>query len=495
MAVFIRRRVFNDELKMTDSRKLLEDYVENDSETAFRELVSRYINLVYSAAVRLVDGDIHLAEEVVQTVFIDLGRQARALSKDVMLGGWLHRHTCFVAARTMRSNRRRQFRERQAVEMNAQQDHSAENLAQVAPILDEAINRLGAQDRAAILLRFFEQRDLRSVGEALGSSENAAQKRVTRALERLRTLLMRRGVTLSAAGLATALTSEAVTAAPAGLAASISGAALAGAAASGGTTLTLLKLMTMTKLKAGIISAVVVAGVATPLVMQQQAQVKLSMENQSLRQQAGQLAKLQAENGHLSNLLAQAKSSLLSKEQLSELMRLRGEVGMLRRKTNALGKLRSARGDSSPTLTPPPEASEEFTVPKESWAFVGYATPESALQTVAWAMSKGDVKTFLTGLSPETQKSYAQRFEGKTEDEIAALLSEEIRPLPALRLDRKRVSADGEVRFVIYSEERDDGTTKTKDQAVMSFTNIAGEWKLHEPNHAATDISPPDAAQ
>ena len=49
-----------------------------------------------------------LAEEVVQTVFIDLGRQARALSKDVMLGGWLHRHTCFVAARTMRSNRRRQ---------------------------------------------------------------------------------------------------------------------------------------------------------------------------------------------------------------------------------------------------------------------------------------------------------------------------------------------------------------------------------------------------
>src|SRR5204863_4386222 len=114
-----------------------------------------------------------------------------------------------------------------------------------------------------------------------------------------------------------------------------------------------------TKLKAGIISAVAVVSVATPLVMQHQAQGKLSTENQSLRQQVGQLAKLQAENGRLSNLLAQAKRSQLSKDQLSELMRLRGEVGMLRRQTNALGKLRSARGDSSPTVTPPPEASEE----------------------------------------------------------------------------------------------------------------------------------------
>src|SRR3989442_3599386 len=206
---------------------------------------------------------------------MDLARQARALSKDVMLGGWLHRHTCFVAAKAMRSNRRRQFRERQAVEMNVQQDHSAANLAQVAPILDEAINQLGAQDRAAILLRFFEQRDLRSVGEAIGTSENAAQKRVTRALEQLRTSLMRRGVTLSSAGLATALAGEAVSAAPVGLAIGISSAALTSAAASGGTTLTLVKLMTMTKLKLGIISAVVVAGVATPLVIQRQAQAKL----------------------------------------------------------------------------------------------------------------------------------------------------------------------------------------------------------------------------
>src|SRR5690242_13842288 len=321
---------------MTDCQRLLADYAENGSESAFRELVSRYLNLVYSVAVRLVDGDTHLAEDVAQIVFTDLARIARTLSKDVMLGGWLHRHTCFVAAKTMRSNRRRQFRERQAVEMNVQQDHSAANLSEVAPVLDEAINQLGAKDRAAILLRFFEQRDLRSVGEALGASENAAQKRVTHALEELRSMLKRRGLALSAAGLATALAGEAVTAAPPGLAVSIASAALTGAATAGGTGLTLLKLMTMTKLKAGIVAAVAVAGVATPLAMQHQTQTRLRAENQSLRQRVDDLA---GENARLSNPAAPANSSQLSKDQLSELMKLRGEVGLLRRQTNELGRL------------------------------------------------------------------------------------------------------------------------------------------------------------
>jgi RNA polymerase sigma factor (sigma-70 family) len=153
----------------------------------------------------LVGGDTHLAEDVAQTVFMDLARMAKSLSHEVRVGGWLHRHTCFVAAKTMRGERRRQFREKQAVEMNAQQDHSKVNLAQVAPILDEAINQLGAKDRAAILLRFFEGFDLRSVGEALGTNEAAAQKRVTRALEKLQRLLKQPGTAFSAAALGTAL--------------------------------------------------------------------------------------------------------------------------------------------------------------------------------------------------------------------------------------------------------------------------------------------------
>src|SRR5215210_1487222 len=100
---------------MTETQQFLADYVKNGSEPAFRELVTRYVDLVYSAAVRLVNNDTHLAEDVTQTVFADLARMARTLSPEVMLGGWLHRHTCFVASKTLRGERRRRERERQAV--------------------------------------------------------------------------------------------------------------------------------------------------------------------------------------------------------------------------------------------------------------------------------------------------------------------------------------------------------------------------------------------
>lgn len=146
-------RVFTSELDMTNDRELLAQYVANRSEEAFRELAERHINLLYSTAVRLVDGDTHRAQDVAQDVFMDLARLASGLSSKVMLGGWLHRHTCFVAAKTMRRERRRQNRERQATEMNALQDHARERFEQIAPILDDAINQLSARDRAAIVLR------------------------------------------------------------------------------------------------------------------------------------------------------------------------------------------------------------------------------------------------------------------------------------------------------------------------------------------------------
>jgi RNA polymerase sigma factor (sigma-70 family) len=132
---------------MTNSQQLLADYRTHVSETAFRELVTRYTDLVYSTALRLVDGDTHRAEDVAQTVFVDLARLARKLSAETMLGGWLYRHTCFVAAKAMRGERRRQARERQAVEMNALEDHSEANFEQIAPVLDEAINQLAPEDQ------------------------------------------------------------------------------------------------------------------------------------------------------------------------------------------------------------------------------------------------------------------------------------------------------------------------------------------------------------
>ncbi len=317
---------------MTDSQQLLADYVRNGSEEAFRELVTRYLALVYSTAIRLVGGDTHRAEDVAQTVFVDLARKARRLPNDVMLGGWLHRDTCFVASKTMRSERRRQSRERHAVEMNSFQDRSESDLLRVAPILDEVINRLGAEDRTAILLRFFEQRDFRSVGDALGSTEGAARMRVTRALEKLHSLLKHRGVTLSVAALGTVLTAEAVTAAPVGLAVTISSIALGSAAAGTGTTLTLIKLMTMAKVQAGMVCGIAVASAVASWQMEHQAQAKMRQMDVSLQQQSSQLAQLQGQNERLSNLLTQANGP----NNPGDLQKLRDEVAILRRQTNEL---------------------------------------------------------------------------------------------------------------------------------------------------------------
>jgi len=100
---------------MNATGQLLRDYAEKGSEPAFRELVSRYVDLVYSVAFRRIGGDAHLVEDVVQTVFADLARKAGSLKGETMLGGWLHRHTCFVSSTLMRGERRRQQREREVV--------------------------------------------------------------------------------------------------------------------------------------------------------------------------------------------------------------------------------------------------------------------------------------------------------------------------------------------------------------------------------------------
>jgi len=317
---------------MTETRQLLAEYGKSGSEEAYRELVSRYVDLVYSAAVRLVNGDTHLAEDVTQTVFADLARMAEKLSRESMIGGWLHRHTCFVASKVMRSERRRLAREREAVAMNASEDHSAENFALIAPVLDEAVNQLGAEDRAAIMLRYFEQKDFRSVGEALGSNEEAARKRVDRALNKLESLLKVRGVALSGAALATTLATQTVTAAPVGFALTISSAALASAATTTGTTLAVLEIMSMTKLKIGVVTAVVAAGVAIPWVIQHNTQAKLNQATEALSKQKEQTSQLIAENERLSNLVANANPpATAGVSPSSDTLKLRGEVGRLRR--------------------------------------------------------------------------------------------------------------------------------------------------------------------
>lgn len=220
-------------MKTLTSQDLLRAYVTDGSEAAFRDLVSRYVNLVYSVALRRVAGQTGLAEDVTQQVFSDLAAKAASLPSSIQLGGWLHRHTCFVSANVLRSEQRRQARELVALQMNALH-HGSADWKELAPILDEAIDQLPEVDRAAVLLRFYEQLDLRRVGETLGVSDDAAQKRVSRALETLRDWLTARGMMLSVATLASLLAAAAVCAAPVSFAAAVNRRVLARKAASAG---------------------------------------------------------------------------------------------------------------------------------------------------------------------------------------------------------------------------------------------------------------------
>lgn len=236
---------------MNSDAELLKEYASSGSEAAFAELVHRYVNLVYSAALRQVGDDRQVAEDVTQTVFTDLARKAGALSGHKALSGWLYTSVRFAAANARRSEQRRRAREQEAYAMNnlLREPESECAWEQVRPVLDDAMHELKDRDRQAVLLRYFENRDLKAVGEALGLSENAARMRVERALEKLRGLLRRRNITASSGALAVTLSSQAVMAAPTGLGTSIIGVTAASVAVGSGFTLTFLGLMATTKSK------------------------------------------------------------------------------------------------------------------------------------------------------------------------------------------------------------------------------------------------------
>jgi RNA polymerase sigma factor (sigma-70 family) len=246
-------------LNMSDTDlELLARYARHHAEDAFTEIVRRHLDLVHSAALRQVRSP-QLAEEVTQSTFINLARHAQRLAPDTILAAWLYQVTRREAIDVVRREARRQLREQIASEMNAMNATDAD-WTHIEPLLDDAMHALDETDRAAVLLRYFENKSLREIGATLGASENAAQKRLSRAVERLREFFAKRGVTVGESGLVVVLSANAVQAAPAGLAVAISTAAtLAAATVTATATTTAAKVIAMTTLQKTLMGATLVA--------------------------------------------------------------------------------------------------------------------------------------------------------------------------------------------------------------------------------------------
>ena len=308
---------------------LLDQYARENRQEAFAALLDRHLKLVYSAALRQVRSP-ELAEEVAQSVFADLARSAGKLQPQTILTAWLYQVTRCTAIDVVRRESRRQLREQIAVDMTNMNSNPSEWTA-IEPLLDEAMEALDPPDCTAILLRYFEDKSLREVGRALGTSEDAAQKRVSRALDQLREFLSKRGRAVGVGGLAAVISANAVQSAPAGLQATIlTSAAISGAVTPIAGTIGITKALAMTTLQKALIGATLAAAVGTGLYEAQRAST-LQEQLQTLRRQpapaAGQNDALRRQLDEANRQLAalQAQNEKLRRDA-ADVARLRGEV-------------------------------------------------------------------------------------------------------------------------------------------------------------------------
>ncbi len=305
--------------------------------------------------------DSHTAEDVTQNTFIALAKNALEVRDRSVLSGWLHSTARNLAANTVRSEVRRRAREQEAAAMNELLANEPEsNWKNIAPHLDDAIAELGDSDRDALLLRYFERKSAREMGQIFGTSEEAAQKRVSRAVERLREFFSKRGVAIGVGGLVVLISANAVQSAPAALTGTIS-TALTGATIHTSTALAATKVIAMTTLQKAVIGATIAVAIGTGIFEARRAS-QLREEYQVLEQQknslAAQVGQMQHERDDAKTELAsvsEENARLKSGQNLGELLKLRGQVGALRDASaaadsnnapaNALAKLMDSSSD------------------------------------------------------------------------------------------------------------------------------------------------------
>jgi RNA polymerase sigma factor (sigma-70 family) len=263
-----------------DDNQLLDEYARQGSEEAFALLVRRHIDKVHSTALRCSRNPV-MAEEITEAVFVLLAIKAWQFNKQIILSAWLYKTARLTALTHIRSEIRRVHREQEACMQKSLEQAGSETWQNVAPLLDSAMAELNEADRAALVLRFFDSKSLRDVGLILGASEDAAKKRVNRALEKLRRIFSRQGVNSTTALLAECLTGHAVPAAPPKLAGTIAVTALAKSASYGQVSPLLkgtLKFMAWSKTKTAAVTALVIlltTGAATFVVKKNHSRVVL----------------------------------------------------------------------------------------------------------------------------------------------------------------------------------------------------------------------------
>jgi RNA polymerase sigma factor (sigma-70 family) len=458
--------------------QLLRDFAERRSETAFSELVRRYVDLVHSAAFRMT-GEAHSAQDVTQAVFVTLAQQAARLTQHPVLSGWLHTTARNLAAKHVRATVRRQNHEQEAAAMNELLSTAPDaSWEEIAPHLDAALGELSAPERDAVLLRYFEKKSAAEIAARLGTSAEAAQKRVSRAMERLRDFFVKRGVSVGAGGLTVVISANSVQAAPVGLAVTISAAALTGTAVSTAAVLaTTTQTIAMTTLQKTLVT-VTVAVLAGAGIYEAHQAAQLRDQVQALQQQQAPLAqeieRLQAEANESTNRLANLSAELANtKQNNSELLKLRGEVGMLRKQTNLLANLKQPPPDSKPdaTTSPSNEDSSRELVLRENYEFAGYATPPSAIKSLFWAATRADPQAVLASMAPALKAQTEAGWANKSEEELRTELQNDNNSVFGYRVTDTLVVSDNEVVLGIYLE----GRNRTNK---MRMVRVGDEWKV-----------------
>lgn len=337
-----------------DDLNLLHEYARHNSEDAFAVLVARHVNLVYSVALRSVR-DPHLAEEATQAVFIILARKAGGFNDRIILSGWLCRTARYAAANIQTIQRRRREREQEAHMQTMAHEPEPETWTQIAPVLDEAMEKLGQKDHDALVLRFFENRSFAEAGAALGVSEAAAKMRVGRALEKLHHYFHQHGISSTTAIIGSAISANSIQAAPVALAKTAAAVSFAKGMAASSSTLTLVKGAMKVMAWSNAKSAMVLGAAAVVLIL--------------------------GTTGGIVVVYEHDRPVAITPE-------------------NVVDRLRAGH------------KSDYF--PRSSWLFAGYNDPKSTVMSTLWAVRERNVAAIVDCGSPDLQQQARQGFASQT---------------------------------------------------------------------------------